>query len=145
MFEILEAVLPTGLVRRILPVRIENLPETVLIQKYIEAGKSIGVDLFDVVAAGEPIGFEEKFNLWAKLEREYARRGYKTIGTFMFISALGSDAACDLFTDKCVGKKRNAGEKPVFHAEIYRNNFLGRDPLDYDGQPYTEKAILAII
>ena len=141
MLKVLAKILPALPVLRPLPVKIQDLPETVLIERYIEAGKLVGEDLFDIMVAGESIDFEEKFNRWAELEKEYARRGYKTIGTYMFTYVYGSDAANDLFTKRCVGKKREAGEKPVLHAEIYRENFLGKDPLDYGCQPYTEKIV----
>ena len=140
MFKVFENLLPSWLALRPLHVQIQSLPESVLIEKYLEAGEIFAIDVIDVPGLGETVDFKEKLNRWAKLEREYARRGYKTIGTFVFASALGGDGARDLFMEKCVGKKRNNGEGPIFHAQIYRDNFLGKPSVRDGGEyPHTER------
>lgn len=106
-------------------------------KRYSNAGKRFGDDVSYAPAMGECIGFESDLNKWANWENEYANRGYKTVSLDQFIQAGGYGKPID----NLLGVKRNEGENPILHAEIYRNVFLGRintaidfDKLMTDGQ-----------
>ncbi len=88
-------------------------------QRYLNAGTEFG-DAVSYIYMGECVGFEKMLDKWAKLEKEYASRGYKTISIDDFIKAggYGKDIS-DLLMIK-VDK-----EQPL-HAEIYKKHFLGK-------------------
>jgi len=97
-------------------------PSDSTIQKrYIQAGASFG-DAVSYLFMGECRGFEELFNYWADLEQKYADRGYRTISLDRFIELGGYGNPIG----EVIGKKREKGEEPIFHAQIYKKEFLGK-------------------
>lgn len=116
-----------GAISRILPERLigprllANMPDKLIKDRYVEHGKDFG-DAVSYIYMGECIGFEGYLNTWAKYESEYANRGYRTISLDDFISAGGYGKSIS----HLVGVKRNEDEKPVLHAEIYREKYLGK-------------------
>lgn len=97
-------------------------PSDFTIQKrYIRAGASFG-DVVSYIYLGQCQGFEGFLNHWASLEQEYANRGYRTISLDKFIELGGYGNPID----EVVGKKREKGEEPIFHAQIYKKEFLGK-------------------
>ena len=91
-------------------------------KRYTNVGKRFGDDVSYVPAMGECIGFESDLNRWADWEKEYSDRGFRTVSLDEFIKAGGYGKSID----NLLSVKRNEGEHPILHAEIYRNIFLGR-------------------
>lgn len=93
-----------------------------LVQKYIKAGAEFG-DAVSYLYIGECIGFEELLNAWAKKEKEYADKGFRTIpiDDFILYGGYGKEI-------KGINQLRKPKEEPIFHAEIYRERFLGKIP-----------------
>ena len=98
-----------------------KMPEQLLKENYLDAGELFGSDV-SYLYMGECVGFEDHLDRWAKYESEYANRGYKTISVDKFIDAggYGKDIS------NLLGQKRKEGEKPILHAKIYRDHFLGK-------------------
>jgi hypothetical protein len=71
---------------------------------------------------GECIGFRNHHAAWSKWERAYADLVFRTISVDNFISAggYGEDIR------HLIGVRREPGEAPVLHAEIYGRVFLGK-------------------
>jgi len=90
-------------------------------QKYVQAGAQFG-DAVSYIYLGECIGFEGLLDAWGKWEQEYARRGYRTVPLDAFVGLGGYGQSID----HLLGQKRDAEEEPVFHAEIYREDYLGK-------------------
>ena len=90
-------------------------------QKYLEAGKSFG-DAVSYLYMGECIEFKEMLDKLAEYEKEYAKRGYKTISIDDFVKFGGYGEPIN----HLLGKKLEANEAPRYHSEIYRDKFLGK-------------------
>lgn len=97
------------------------LPYSLVERRYLRAGSEFG-DAVSCIYMGECIGFKSLLNKLADWEREYARRGYRTVSINDFEKAGGWGASID----HLLGQKREQGEEPVFHAQIYKNVFLGK-------------------
>lgn len=97
------------------------LSDKIVEKKYISAGEVFG-DAVSYLYMGECIGFEKLFRRWAAWEKEYARRGYRTISLDHFVDAGGWGKSLDTY----LGQKLNDGDESVLHAEIYRTKFLGK-------------------
>jgi hypothetical protein len=89
---------------------------------YVQSGANFG-DAVSYSYMGEPYGIKTLLNIWARWEREYSRRGYKTISLDDFIVMGGYDLT-DLKDKR--GIKRRENEKPVLHAELYRQHYLAK-------------------
>ncbi len=114
------AILPNKLLEKLSP---SSLKDKYIEKKYIEAGIIFG-DNVSYIYMGECVNFESHLNNWAKREKQYADRGYRTISVDDFINAGGYGAPID----HLVGKKRDEDEVPILHAEIYRTKYLGNIP-----------------
>lgn len=89
-------------------------------QGYLRAGGLFG-DAVSYLYMGECIGFSDLLDAWAQWEREYAERGYRTISLDSFIDYGG-------YNKPIMGlrTKRDEDEEPIYHAQIYRERFLGK-------------------
>lgn len=94
-------------------------------RKYVNAGANFGY-VVSFLALGECNGFESMLDRWSDWETEYAKKGYRTVSVDDFIQFGGYSISID----HLIGKKRKPNESPVFHAQIYRENYLGRMPLE---------------
>lgn len=73
---------------------------------------------------GKCIDFDAFFNDWKRWEAEYARRGFRTVSADRFVAAGGYGESLE----GLLGKKREANEAPVFHAEILERDYLSLIP-----------------
>lgn len=97
------------------------LPNSIVERRYIRAGATFG-DAVSYLFMGECIGFNRLLNKWGNWEEEYAYRGFRTVSLDRFIGLGGyGKPISDL-----IGKRREDGEEPIFHAQIYREQFLGK-------------------
>lgn len=89
---------------------------------YLEAGSDFGSAVSEIYM-GECIGFADYHEKWETWEREYSALGYRTlsIDDFVAIGGWGKDPQ-----ELGFGAMRQEGEKPVFHAKYYRDNYLGK-------------------
>jgi len=88
--------------------------------RYAEAGRIFG-DAVSYIYMGECVGFDRMLANWEKLEAEYAKRGYRTLLVDDFVAYGGYGTPL-----KDLGVRRAEGEEPVFHAKIYREDYLGK-------------------
>jgi hypothetical protein len=89
-------------------------------KRYVKAGAFFG-DALSCSYLGEPAGVQSLLSRWAKWEREYVRRGYKTLSLDVFISYGGYGTPLE-----GLGTLRNDKEPAAYHAEIYRQKYLGK-------------------
>lgn len=87
---------------------------------YLEAGRVFG-DAVSYIYMGECIGFSKLLDEWAKWEKEYAERGYRTISLDAFVQYGGYGKKIENLNEV-----RDKGEDPIFHSEIYQKIYLGR-------------------
>ncbi|NTV23484.1 MAG: hypothetical protein HGA85_03855 [Nanoarchaeota archaeon] len=112
-----------SLLLKILPHKVAERiwPDPVLEKKYVAAGAEFG-DAVSYIYMGECVGFEGMLNTWDVWEREYARRGYRTVSLDAFVELGGYNTPLG----DAIGKRREAGEEPIYHAQIYRKQYLGK-------------------
>jgi len=89
-------------------------------KRYVAAGAEFG-EAISYSYLGEPVGLWMLLDLWQSWEKEYARRGYRTISMDEFVKHGGWGKPL-----KGLGKKRGRDERPISYAEMYRKNFLIR-------------------
>lgn len=82
-------------------------------KRYVAAGATVG-DALSYGFMGKCVGFDSFVKKWNRWEKEYARRGYRTIIIDAFVSYGGYGKSL-----KGLGVKRNDGEKPIFHSERF--------------------------
>ncbi len=99
----------------------ELLSDSSVEKKYVAAGALFGGDV-SYIYMGECMCFEGHLDKWGEWEKEYSRRGYRTISLDKFIDLGGYNKPINNF----IGQKREQGEEPIFHAELYRKEFLGK-------------------
>ncbi len=97
------------------------LPDSFVKKKYVDAGATFGYAV-SYLYLGECAGFEALLNKWAEWEEEYAHRGFKTVSLDRF----GEFGGYGKPIDEVLGRKREVDEEPIFHAQIYREKFLGK-------------------
>jgi len=97
------------------------LRDSTVEKKYVKSGAIFG-DVVSYLPMGECIGFEKFLGKWESWEKEYVRRGYRTISLDRFIEFGGHGKPID----DIIGQKREQEEEPIFHAQIYREKFLGK-------------------
>ena len=88
---------------------------------YIKAGKKFG-DAASYGYLGECTEFKKYLNNLVKWEEEYAQRGYRTVNLDAFVELGGYGNPID----SLIGQRLKLDEKLVFHAQVYREEFLGR-------------------
>lgn len=89
-------------------------------KRYVRAGAVFG-DAVSYLYMGVCVGFIRRFKTWARWEKEYASRGFRTVSIDAFIEHGGYGKNLS-----GIGKKREGGEEPIFHAERYRKEYLGK-------------------
>lgn len=104
---------------------------------YLNAGLDFGDAVSYVGSIGECFGFKRLLNRYGDWEYEYACRGFRTISLDDFIEP-GDNV------EQLIGIKREENEPPIYHAEIYRERYLGKiapviniQKLLEDGNPQT--------
>lgn len=97
------------------------LPNFVVEKRYVSSGANFG-DAVSYIYMGECDGFEKLLSRWEEWEGEYNRRGFRTVSLDRFIGLGGYGKPID----DVIGQKREIGEEFVFHAKMYRENFLGK-------------------
>jgi hypothetical protein len=90
-------------------------------KNYVSTGTWVG-DAVSQAYMGEPLGMASRVDKWASWEVEYARRGFRTVSLDRFVGLGGYGK----HIDDAIGQKRDAGEEPILHAEIYKQRYLGR-------------------
>jgi len=88
--------------------------------KYKQAGAVFG-DATSYICLGECAGVEQLLNTWAFWEKEVAKRGFRTMSLDQFIDYGDWGKPLNGF-----GEMREKDEKPIYHAEIYREKYLGK-------------------
>jgi hypothetical protein len=106
-------------------------------KKYVREGAQFG-SAVSYIYMGECIGFKSMLNRWAKWEQEYSLRGYRTVSLDDFVDLGGYGKPVDQF----LGVRRQENEEPILHAQVYKNEFLGKiepvidvQKMMSDGQP----------
>ncbi|MFH1248887.1 MAG: hypothetical protein V1660_01940 [archaeon] len=91
-------------------------------KEYIEAGSCFGDAASYVCSIGQCIGFEALLERWAMWEKEYAKRGYRTIcyNNFELKGGYNKDIG------NVIGVKRKENEEAIFHAHKYKEKYLGK-------------------
>ena len=89
-------------------------------KRYVETGQIFG-NAVSYIHMGECVGFARMLAKWEKWEAEYAKRGYRTLPVDDFVAYGGYGKPL-----KDIGVKRADGEDPIFHAQIYREIYLGK-------------------
>lgn len=87
---------------------------------YSNAGARFGGDV-SYIYMGECLGFRNHLKKWARWEKEYSGRGFRTVSIDDFIRAGGYGENIS----SLLGIKRAENENPVLHAELYRKTYLG--------------------
>lgn len=82
--------------------------------RYIKAGSIFGDDVSYVNTMGECIEFESHFKKWARLEKEYVKRGFTAWPIDDFIRLGGYGKPLPELTEK----------NTTLHAERYREKYL---------------------
>ena len=90
-------------------------------KKYVRAGAIFG-DAVSYLCHGQCVGFEHRLDVWAKWEKEYSFRGFRTVSLDRFTDYGGYGKSIG----DVLGQKREEGEELIIHAEIYRSNFLDK-------------------
>ena len=82
----------------------------------MEAGRVFG-DNLSYIFLGKCVEFEKNLDKLISWELEYAKRGFKTIplNEFVEFGRYGKDIK------NILGKKRDAGEKPLYPAQNYKD------------------------
>jgi|ETNmetMinimDraft_2_1059921.scaffolds.fasta_scaffold47800_2 hypothetical protein len=88
-------------------------PYTILELEYAAAGTNFANAVDLGIEKGN--GFESMLNSWSSLEKEYSRRGYRTISLNEFLNV-----ECRTSLDNLLGIKRTSGEPRILHAEQYK-------------------------
>ncbi len=86
--------------------------------RYVAAGTTVGGVISDVILhwfANDTPDFDRLRSRWAKWEREYARRGYRTISLEHFAMHGGYGVPLP-----SIGTKRAEGEKKLLYAPAHR-------------------------
>lgn len=90
-------------------------------KRYVRAGATFG-GAVSYLYMGECFGFKGLLKKWANWEEEYVHRGFRTVSLDRFVDLGGYGKS----VDDVIGQRREDGEEPIFHAQIYRNEFLGK-------------------
>jgi hypothetical protein len=97
------------------------LPDSIVKKRYVSNGAFFG-DAVSYLYLGESGNMKQLLKAWGRWENEWAKRGYRTISLDRFVELGGYGKPID----DVLGQRRDEGEEPVFHAQIYRENFLGK-------------------
>ena len=89
-----------------------NLSDKKLEEKYLSIGYWVGGAL-SYSHLGKPMGIRSKIRKLSRLEKEYSRRGYRTISIDDFISYGGFEKDINCL----VGNKRDTDENPILYFQ----------------------------
>ncbi len=89
--------------------------------RYVRAGSRFG-DAVSYLYMGECIEFRKLLDRWDAWEQEYVCRGFRTISLDAFIGHGGYGKSID----HLIEQRRGESESPVFHAQLYRDVYLGK-------------------
>lgn len=98
----------------------EFLSDAWVEKRYARSGSRFG-DAVSYLYMGECVGFEGLLTTWESWEREYSRRGFRTLSVDALIDHGGYGIEL-----QGLGQQRDAGEEPVLHAARYRELYLGK-------------------
>ena len=116
-----------------------QLSDEEVITKYIDAGAAFG-DAVGFIYNDECANFREMFEEWEKWEREYVKRGFRSIPLDYFVMFGGFEKPL-----KGLRIKRENFEEPIFHAQRFRERFLNKPMtevvLSESGSDFVQKAI----
>lgn len=99
-------------------------------RRYLRAGGAISAEV-SYLYMGECVGFGDLLDEWQEAEREYAAVGFRTFPIENLAAFGGWGKTLD-----GVGLFRDAGEKPVYHALLYRKHYYGkRVPMSVQKHP----------
>jgi hypothetical protein len=90
-------------------------------EQYLKIGRTVGFKL-SFIYMGEDVKLKDNVEEWSKLEKSYAKQGFRTISIDKFIEFGGYGKSINDF----IGVKRDEGEEPIFHANIIKENYLGK-------------------
>ena len=93
--------------------------ENKAIDRYIRTGNSFG-DAVSYLYMGECVGFKEILAAWEHWEQEIVKYGYRPFDLDIFVGSGGYGKQSPEL------EKLKDGEKPIFHAKIYHDKFLGK-------------------
>lgn len=79
--------------------------------RYVDAGSAFGDAVSHLAYRGECVGFDEMRKTWGFWEREYARRGYRTLPLKVFVEHGGFGGPLT-----GLGEKRTEAEEPILYA-----------------------------
>lgn len=89
------------------------LPYRIIEHYYLKTGKDFGDAASYLVVMGPCIGFKKIMRRWGRWEREYSRRGYRTIPLDEFVDMGGYGGHVH---KEDLEVNRREGEKPILHA-----------------------------
>jgi hypothetical protein len=89
-----------------------------LFMDYQQAGGRFGYAV-SYLYLGECEGFEELLSDWEVLEEKYAAAGYRTYSLDDFVELGGYNKPLPTIL-----VRRKEGERPIYHAKMYRERFL---------------------
>lgn len=111
-----------GLFKKKVVIKIEELSGQEVEKHYIASGKEFG-DAVSYIILGQCEGFEDMLNEWAKWEKEYACRGYRTLPIDDFIEFGNWSIPLE-----GISTKRDKNESTILYAGLYRAFFLNKIP-----------------
>lgn len=106
---------------------------------YVKVGTFIGYIISDAYM-GEALGMKRKVTKWINWEQEYSNRGFRTVSLDRFIDLGGYGE----LIDDVIGKKRDSDEEPIFHARIYKEEYLGKIQPIFDFRKMVQERKLQI-
>ena len=101
------------------------LPDKLVNRLYVNSGIDVATSsnylgLYFILEEGEAVrAFERSIRKWEKWEKEYARRGYKTVSFDEFVSSMTDGKSLD----NLLGKKHEENEEPIFHSVNFRKSY----------------------
>lgn len=98
---------------------IQYMNEKNLISKYIQTG--IQFSIVDRADVGE-LGYKMMMDVWSCYEKEYGKRGNKTIPLYTFRNMYRTGKGIDDF----VVQRLEENQKPILYSEKYINDYLGK-------------------
>jgi hypothetical protein len=87
-----------------------------VLQQYSKAAAEFADAFSYIIMVGECIGFEKLLSEWAYWEKEVANRGYITIPVEVL----------EILENGHSGFRRQPNDPPIYHAERYRERWLGK-------------------
>lgn len=111
------------------PINLVKLSSDELEKVYFAAGGSFGMAM-SYGYMGRPVGHDKMLDRWAAAEKEWARRGMRTVSLDEFVGYGG-------YQMKIEGARslRKQEDLPIFHADLYREHYCGANALPTTPNP----------